>query len=255
LNKKQSIVALIPARSGSKRITDKNIKLLDGHPLIAYTINIALQSKIFNNVVVSTDSMKYKKIAQYYGATVISRPKKYSKSDSPDIEWVTHLLDQLKQENKKYNLFSILRPTSPFRSVNMITDALNSFLKHEKADSLRAVEKCSQHPAKMWYLKENKLNSILIGDSNGVPWHSCQSNTLPIIYMQNASLEIAKSSVIYNKNSISGEYIIPYITNKYEGYDINTHKDWVFAKYLINQEKNLLPKIDIKPYPNIYDNR
>jgi len=238
------ILALIPARSGSKRIQDKNIKLLDGHPLIAYSINSAIQSNIFHDIIVSTDSEKYKGIAEYYGARVpFLRPKEYAKDNSPDIEWVRYTLDKLKDRGKKYNFFSILRPTSPFRKSETIKRALNDFLLFKDADSIRAVEICSQHPAKMWLKKEKIITPVLAGDNNGVPWHSCQFTSLPEIYVQNASLEIARTSVIFEKDSISGDIIMPFITEDHEGFDINHPYDWEYATYLINQKMAQLPLI------------
>ena len=117
---KVSIVALIPARSGSKRIVDKNIKLLNGHPLIAYTITAAIDSGVFGEIIVSTDSEKYKEISEYYGASVSFRPEKFAGDNSPDIEWVTYTLNELMNEERKFDYFSILRPTSPFRTPKTI---------------------------------------------------------------------------------------------------------------------------------------
>ena len=117
----KNIVALIPARSGSKRIKNKNIKLLNGHPLIAYTIQSAIKSKVFDDVIVSTDSEDIKKISEYYGASVpFLRPSRYATDTSPDIEFVKHALDELSKLNQNYSQFSILRPTSPFRKSTTI---------------------------------------------------------------------------------------------------------------------------------------
>ncbi|MBT5402173.1 MAG: acylneuraminate cytidylyltransferase family protein [Crocinitomicaceae bacterium] len=248
MNKKVSIVALIPARSSSKRIKDKNIKLLNGHPLIAYTISAAIDSGVFGDVIVSTDSEKYKVIAEYYGASVFLRPEKFSGDNSPDIEWVTYTLSELMNEEKNFEFFSILRPTSPFRTPQTIIRALNTFLKFNDADSLRAVEICAQHPGKMWQIKDDKMTPIMDGNINGVPWHSCQFSSLPDVYVQNASLEIAKTSVALEKKSISGEKIIPFITAEFEGYDINRTKDWVYAEYLAKKNKHLFLNINMKPY-------
>ena len=127
-------VALIPARSGSKRVKNKNINILEKHPLIAYTIQSALSSNIFNEIIVSTDSPEIKEISEYYGANVpFIRPKEYAKDTSPDIEWVKHSLDHLKNSGADYDIFSILRPTSPFRKPETILRAFNLF-KSTKSD-------------------------------------------------------------------------------------------------------------------------
>jgi N-acylneuraminate cytidylyltransferase len=238
------IVALIPARSGSKRIANKNIKLLNGHPLIGYAISTAIQSDVFDNVVVSTDSLEYGAIAEQYGAQVCVRPEKYSGDNSPDIEWVTHALSDLYANEKKYDLFSILRPTNPFRMPETIKRALSLFQKEKSADSIRAVEICTQHPAKMWRVKDDFMAPILVGNNNGVPWHSCQFSSLPKIYVQNASLEIAWTSVALGKRSIAGDKIMPFITEGYEGFDINQPYDWEYASYLIENKLAQLPPIN-----------
>jgi|TARA_B100001964_G_C14152864_1_gene562911 CMP-N-acetylneuraminic acid synthetase len=239
----KKIVALIPSRSGSKRIPNKNIKILNGHPLIAYSIVSANNSGVFDEIIVSTDSEKYKEIAEHYGANVVIRPPKYAEDNSPDIEWVTYTLNDLKGRGKEYDLFSILRPTSPFRLPLTINRALNQFLKLKNVDSIRAVEVCAQHPAKMWFVKDSLMESVMAGCNSGVPWHSCQFSSLPVIYVQNASLEIAKTSNVLDKNSISGDKIAPFFTDSYEGFDLNQPYDWEYATYLIEQKLAKLPVI------------
>ena len=138
-----SIVGLIPARSGSARVADKNIRILAGHPLIAYTIAAALESGIFTAVVVSTDSEHYAEIARYYGAeTPYLRPTGISGSVSPDIEWVQFTLERMRDDGREFDCLSILRPTSPFRNASTIVRAWGEFLAETGVDSLRAVQKC-----------------------------------------------------------------------------------------------------------------
>ena len=120
-----------------------------GHPLIAYSISAALQSGVFAAVIVSTDSERYAEIARHYGAEVpFTRRSDYSSDTSPDIEWVEYTLKRLIHENRRYDCFSILRPTSPFRLPETIRRAWTEFCVETGVDSLRAIEKCSQHPAK-----------------------------------------------------------------------------------------------------------
>ena len=237
-------VAFIPARSGSKRIPHKNIKLLNNHPLIAYAIRSALDSKIFNDVICITDSEEYAEIALSYGASVpFLRPEGISKDASPDIEWVSWILELLKQNDLHYDIFSILRPTSPFRNADTIKRAWEQFKKNEKVDSLRAVEKCSQHPGKMWILNDNTMQPLYPFSINNTPWHSNQYNVLPEIFVQNASLEIAWTKTIYDKKSISGNIIYPFITQGLEGFDINKEEDWLLAEIYTEKNKTILPKI------------
>ncbi len=192
-----SIVALIPARGGSKRVPDKNIRPLAGHPVIAYTIAAALDSEIFTEVIVSTDSEHYAGVAKHYGAQVpFLRPKELAGDQSPDIEWLSYTLGRLQDAGRSYDCFSILRPTSPFRLPKTIQRAWHEFSTQIGVDSLRAVEKCTQHPAKMWVVRGNRMMPLLPLGPAEQPWHSSQYPSLPVIYVQNASLEIAWSRVV-----------------------------------------------------------
>lgn len=241
-------IALIPARSSSKRIPNKNIKNLGGHPLIAYSISAAIESNMFDKVVCVTDSALYADIASYYGAEVpMLRPEEISTDESSDVDWVNWvLLDVYKDLN--FDVYSILRPTSPFRSKDTITKAFHIFENLINYDSLRAIQKVTEHPGKMW-IKSGDLIQPLLPFKNGVVnWHSCQSNTLPEVYVQNASLEISWTKVLINQKSISGSIIYPFVSENLEGFDINNFDDWYLAEKFINENKKLLPIINKKPY-------
>jgi CMP-N,N'-diacetyllegionaminic acid synthase len=243
------VVALIPARSGSKRVPGKNISLLGGHPMVAYTISAALQSGVFHDVIVSTDSEKYADIAHYYGANIpFLRPEAFSGDKSPDIEWIHHAIEMLKEQGNSFDCFSILRPTSPFRKAETIKRAWTSFINESGVDSLRAVEKCTQHPGKMWILSNNRMHPLLPFHQNSTPWHSSQYPALPEIYVQNASLEIAWIRVPLEKGSIAGDTVMPFLTEGYEGFDINNQQDINVAEALVRSKPGLLPEIKIASY-------
>jgi N-acylneuraminate cytidylyltransferase len=249
--KNPSIVALIPARAGSKRLADKNIRPLAGHPLIAYTISAALQSEVFSAVLVSTDSQLYADIAKYYGAEVPHlRPAEIAGDLSPDIEWVEHTLKKLQQDGQEYDCFSILRPTSPFRLPETIQRAWRTFKNEKGVDSLRAVEKCKQHPGKMWVVRGNRMVSLLPLTPHEQPWHSSQYQSLPEVYAQNASLEIAWSRVVFESRTIAGHVLMPFFTKDYEGFDLNSSYDWNLAEHLVSSGQARLPSIPQTPYPS-----
>lgn len=222
-------VALIPARKNSKRVPNKNIQLLGGKPLIYWTIKSALESKVFDRVIVSTDSEGYAKIAWAYGAECMLRPPELATDVSTDYEWVNYTFGRL--GNFKDCDFSILRPTSPFRTSETIKRAYEYFINSD-CDSLRAVEKCSQHPYKMWTLYGEYIKPIIPSGLHSQPYQ-----TLPEVWVQNASLEIAHSYVIYSLGSISGTKIIPFFTQGYEGFDINNQIDLDVARFLIDTGK------------------
>src|SRR5262245_26915047 len=124
----RSIVGLIPARAGSKRITDKNVRRLAGHPVLGYAVAAAKASGIFDSVIVSTDSECYAAIARHYGAEVpFLRPADFATSTSPDFEWIDHLLHWLRDNGRNYGCFSILRPSNPLRQADTIRRAWASF--------------------------------------------------------------------------------------------------------------------------------
>jgi CMP-N,N'-diacetyllegionaminic acid synthase len=245
-----SIVALVPARSGSKRVPDKNIRPLAGHPLIAYTIAAGLQSEVFAAVVVSTDSERYAGIARYYGAEVpFLRPAEFAGDLSPDIEWLEYTLKRLQDEGRAYDCFSILRPTSPFRQAGTIRRAWQEFLAEEGVDSLRAVEKCRQHPGKMWVVRGKRMAPLLPLSPSppDQPWHSSQYQSLPEVYVQNASLEIAWTRVVFEGRTIAGNVLMPFFTRGYEGFDVNHPYDWQFAEELVQTGQARLPSIPQPP--------
>lgn len=242
-------VAFVPARSGSKRIENKNVKLLAGHPLLSYTIQAALDSGIFNSVICVTDSPLYAEIASYYGAEVPTlRPTEISTDYSPDIDWIVWILEFLREKNRKYDIFSILRPTSPFRTKESIKQAYSAFIKDRSADSLRAVGKCQEHPGKMWVIRGNRMLPILPFQNSSTPWHSSQYSTLPEVYVQDASLEIAWSRTPLIGRTIAGETIMPFISKGLEGFDINEPNDWALAETFLNSGRASLPKINIPPF-------
>lgn len=240
-----TVVALIPARSGSKRVQDKNIRPLAGHPVIAYSISAALQSGIFADVIVSTDSERYSEIARKYGAEApFLRPAEIAGDLSPDIEWIEHTLTELKRTGREYDCFSILRPTSPFRLPETIRRAWQQFVAEEGIDSLRAVEKCHEHPGKMWIIRDKRMMPLLPLGPAEQPWHSTQYQALPEIYVQNASLEIAWAHVVFEGRTIAGNVVMPFFTEGYEGFDVNHPYDWQLAEELLRTGQAKLTEIE-----------
>jgi len=232
------------------RVPDKNIRPLAGHPLLAYSVAAARDSGVFADVVVSTDSEQYAEVARYYGAEVpFLRPAAIAGATSPDIEWVEYTLRRLREEGRDYDAFSILRPTSPFRKAETIRRAWGAFLTEEGADSLRAVEKCSEHPGKMWVIRGRRLLPLLPFGPAEQPWHSSQYPTLPEVYVQNASLEIAWTRVVFETRTIAGTTLMPFLTEGDEGFDVNRPYDWQLAEAMVRAGEAVLPPIARPPYP------
>ena len=236
------VLGLIPARSGSKRIIGKNIRPLMGHPLMAFSIASAIESGVFEKVVVSTDLGSYGTIAQHYGADILYRPPEMSSDTSPDIEFVEHALKVL----SGFDAFAILRPTSPFRQAATIRRAWRQFLD-ANCHSLRAVEKCHEHPAKQWTVSNGYLHPLLplVTGATGAPGHSSQYPTLPAVYVQNASLEIAWASTAERYHSIAGEVISAFLTYDAEGFDVNFAYDFEIAEMMVARGEATLPEIKV----------
>ena len=217
--------------------------------MLAYTVRAAIDSGVFDSVICATDSDLYADIARYYGAEVpFLRSADISGDKSPDIEWVIWILNALKERGQNYEIFSILRPTSPFRLPYTIRRAWDAFINDPSIDSLRAIEKCKQHPGKMWVIRGKRMLPLLPYTNGTMPWHSSQYAALPEIYAQDASLEIAWSHIALEQHSIAGESIVPFVSQGFEGFDINKLEDWWMAERLVATQTAALPSIDLLPY-------
>jgi N-acylneuraminate cytidylyltransferase len=240
---------LIPARSGSKRVAGKNVRTLGGHPVLAYTIAAARESAIFDAVIVSTDSEEIAAIARHYGAEApFLRPPALAGDTSPDIEWLEHTLAELAARGRTWDCFSLLRPTSPFRAAGTIRRAWALFTSQDGVDSLRAVEKCAQHPGKMWIVRGERMVPLLPFGPVDQPWHSTPYQALPTVYVQNASLEIAWTRLVRERRTIAGDVLVPFVTDGHEGFDINDGYDWIVAERLLADGVAQLPHVPKDPY-------
>jgi len=229
------ILAFIPARAGSKRVENKNLRPLSGKPLIAYTIEAAKRSHSIHRIVVSTDSEEIATVARQYNAEApFLRPREISQNDSTEMQFFGHALDWfLKNENYEPDLIVLLYPTSPFRKAESIDRAIEEMLKHPEADSLRSVRLCSEHPYKMWVTEEGYLAPFVKGKDPNI--HTFSYQLLPTVYIQNASIYITKPSTIRNKKSPTGDLIIPFIMDEMESVDINTPLDFKIAEIMISE--------------------
>ena len=237
------IIALIPARGGSKRVPGKNVRPLGGHPLLFYTIAAAQESGIFSGIYVSSDDPRICYMAELRGATPVPRPPEYATDTSPDIERIDHFF---RITGVDADAFAILRPTSPFRSAETIRRAWAEFQEKQPCDSIRAVEK-GPNAHKLWWPEKDAIKPVATGfiESFGrwVPMHSAPSQLSPVCYKQNASLEISWTKNVTENYPISGDYIKPFFTHGYEGFDLNTEDDFILAEALIERGLAQLPEV------------
>jgi CMP-N,N'-diacetyllegionaminic acid synthase len=244
-----SVVALIPARSGSERVPGKNVRPLAGHPLLAYAIATARQAGIFDRIVCSTDSTEIAEVACRYGAEVpFLRPAEYATATSPDIEWLTYTLERF---DERYDLFAIVRPTNPFRGPDVFQRGLEQLLATPEADSIRAVELVKQHPGKMWVVEERTMRPLLDQSDLEVAWHAGQYQALPEVYVQNSALEIAWMRVVFAMGTREGRTVAPFFTAGYEGFNVDDEEDWERARALVKAGVASLPHVERpqRPYP------
>lgn len=229
------ILAFIPARKGSERVPNKNIRLLDEKPLIAHTILAAKKSSFINRVVVSTDSEEIAAISQEYGAEVpFMRPSDIAQGNSTEMQFFEHALQWfLENENYRPDLIVLLYPTSPFRQSKTIDQAITLIQKNPQADSLRSVRKCSEHPYKMWTVEQERLCPFVKSEIPNL--HTLSTQLFPTVYIQNASIYITKPSTILEKKSPTGDIIVPFIMDEIESVDINSPLDFEFAEMLLNK--------------------
>jgi len=207
------VLALIPARGGSKSVPRKNIIKLNGKPMIAWAIESALASKYISRVIVTTDDDEIASIARVYGAEVpFMRPDSISGDTSTDVEFHRHALEWLRvNEGYEPDMVVNLRPTPPSRRPEIIDGAIVEFFNSPNADSLRSVNLAEQTPFKMWTLSSRGYLSS-VADIPGVkePYNEPRQS-LPLVYWQNGYVDITRPSVIIEKNSTTGDNILPYI--------------------------------------------
>ncbi len=224
----KNILAIIPARSGSKSVKDKNIRLINGKPMLAYSIEHALQSRHINRVIVSTDSEAYADIAREFGAEVpFLRPDEISGDFSLDLEVFEHALSYLKDtEGYEADIVVQLRPTYPIRNVEDIDQMVELMMKDESLDSIRCIAPAKEVAYKMWRENEDGTITPLLQDIKEA--YNMPRQQLPKIYYQNACIDVIKASVITEKHSMSGDKIYGYKMD--HNFDIDTEEEFLRAE-------------------------
>ena len=231
------ILALIPARGGSKSIPRKNIRPLAGYPLIAYSIAAALQSRIVSRTIVSTDDEEIAHIAQQFGAeTPFMRPHTFALDNSTDFPVFTHALSWL-MEKERYqpDIVVQLRPTSPIRPPDCIDQAVQILLDHPEADSVRGIIPSGQNPYKMWRVdQQGRMTPLLTIPDVAEPFNAPRQE-LPPTYWQTGHIDAIRVSTIVQKQSLSGDVILPLHLDPRYAIDIDTIRDWQRAEWIISQ--------------------
>ena len=225
------VLAIIPARSGSKTVRNKNIRKISGKPLLAYSIEHAIQAKLINRVIVSTDSEQYARIACDYGAEVpFLRPKEFAQDLSLDLEAFEHALNKLRDTEGYYpDIVVHLRPTYPIRKIDDIDNMIRLLQENPGMDSVRCIAPAHECAYKMWRKNEDGTITPLLQDIKEA--YNMPRQALPVLYYQNACIDVVWASVIVERHSMTGEKVLGYEMES--NFDIDTEADFkMVEKYL-----------------------
>jgi CMP-N,N'-diacetyllegionaminic acid synthase len=225
---KKKTIAIIPARSGSKSIKDKNLLVLGGKNLIQLSIEACKKSKKIDQIIFTSDSQKYINLAKNYGADIlIKRPLSISKDTSADIDFIKNAINQISYI--EFDFIAHIRPTTPIRDYKILDKAIKEFSKL-KFDSLRSIHEMSETAYKCHEIKQKTLVTlknlnITLDDSN----HPRQK--FPKTYVANGLIDIYKKNFILKNNMLFGKKVMPFITKKI--YEIDCIEDYIFLKRYI----------------------
>ena len=209
------ILAIVPARGGSKSIPRKNLIPVGGKPLIAYSIEQARTSRLVTRAIVSTDDAEIAEVARAHGGEVpFLRPAEYAQDTSPDIDVFRHALQWLvDHEGYRPELVVHLRPTGPVRRVELIDQAIALMLEHPEADALRSVSAPIQTPYKMWRIEDGYLRPLLTVE--GVTESYCAPRqSLPDVWWQNGYVDIIRPRSILELGLMCGHTVLPFVVDE-----------------------------------------
>ena len=238
MHKKHNILAIIPARGGSKSVPRKNIKLLGGKPLIAWTIEEAKKSKYINRLIVSTDDEEIAAVAKQYGAEVpFLRPAAISGDRARDIEFLLHTVTFLKEaENYIPDIVVLLRVTSPLKTADNIDEGIELLIRTPEADAVRPIIESPKHPYKMWRISSDKkwLEPFLPRSFTGMdePYNGPRQE-LPDVYCHTGAMDIMRLKTITELKSTSGKKLAYFFMKPEESVNIDTPLDFAFAEFLL----------------------
>jgi len=227
------VLALIPARGGSKSIPMKNIAPLAGRPLIAHSIEVARKCRRISRVIVSTDSEQIRQVSLSCGAEVpFLRPAEIAEDDTTDLPVFVHALRWLSDHEAYHpDIVVHVRPTTPLRTPERVDAAIEALIENPEADSVRAVSPPLQNPFKMWTLGDTYLEPLV---DIGIPEpYNQPRQRLPTVYWQTGYLDVVRTSTLLEKNSMTGDRILPYIMDEQFVVDIDQPFSLRLAEFLM----------------------
>jgi len=236
-----NILAVIPARGGSRGIPRKNLVSLAGIPLFAYSIEHAKSSRFINRVIVSTDDDEIARLGVNYGAEVpFMRPEDLAGDTVLDLPVFQHVLKWLDiHEKYQADIVVHLRPTAPLRKTHQIDEAIEMLMKNTEADSVRSVSIPSQHPYRMFSIGDDGFLKPLLQTKYKEPY-LLRRQDCPPVYWYNCVIDVTKPSTIWKKNSMTGDKILPYVMDSRFVVDIDGPEDLLLAETKIRQFKEII---------------
>jgi len=233
--KQTEVLALIPARGGSKSIPRKNIRVFAGFPLIAYSIAAARASELVTRVIVSTDDDEISEVARRFGAEVpFLRPAAHAQDATPDLPVFEHALDWLAEhEDYRPDIIVQLRPTSPFRRLWHIDQAVLNLIERPDCDACRTVIVPFQSPFKMWTIGTDGIMQPFFQDKRYKEPYNMPRQALPEVYWQTGYVDAVWADTIRTKGSMTGDRILPLIIDDGDWIDIDSPADWSRAERML----------------------
>ncbi len=233
------VLAIIPARGGSKGIRRKNLVEVCGKPLVAHSIAHALAAVAVDRVIVSTEDEEIAEVARHHGAEVpFMRPQALAEDhvlDHPVFEHVLHELDTT--EGYRPDIVVHLRPTAPHRDPAWIDEAIGELVAHPEADSIRSVSAPHSHPYRVFRIGADGFLDPLMKQEHPQPY-LLRRQDLPAMYHYNCVIDVAFARTIVDKASMTGDRILPYVMDGDEVFDIDTPRDLLIARTLLQARQS-----------------
>lgn len=229
------IIAIIPARGGSKGVPGKNIKKLMGYSLIAYSIAASRLAKKIDRVIVSTDSTEIAEIAESFGAEVpFMRPAELAQDKSTDLEFIEHAINWFGDNEGTVPEYLVhIRPTTPLRIPELIDDAIMKMIANPNATSLRSVHEIRESPYKLFGIKNDFLEGLFPDDPRP-EYYNLPRQNFPPVYQPNGYVDIIKSETVLKLKSLHGPKILSFITPDVG--EIDTIDDFNYIEYMFHKK-------------------
>lgn len=235
-----NILAIIPARAGSKRVPGKNICLLGGYPLIAYSIAVAALTEHIERILVSTDSEEVASIARSYGAEVpFLRPPQHSQDNSTDRGFLLHAMQWFKDKSENLSEYWVhLRPTTPFRDPAIVDQAILQIMNHSESTSLRSGHPAPESPFKWFKRDDNGYFKGIRNDESESEYYNLPQQAFPAVYIPDGYVDILRASFVLNSESLHGERMLGFVSPVC--HELDTENDLALLEFQLQKEGSLV---------------